>query len=159
MKIVTNTTPLISLAAIGKFSLFQQLFETIIIPQAVHDEIKVKQSFAYKEIDADWVQVKQVEDELYCQLLRNDLDQGEAECICLAKEIAADALIIDERMGYKIAQSQGFFVIGSLTVLAMAKKAELIEQVKPLLKDLIEAGRWYSPAVYKDFLQKIGEIP
>jgi uncharacterized protein len=41
MKIISNTTPLIGLASIGKFELLQQLFETIIIPQAVYDEAVV----------------------------------------------------------------------------------------------------------------------
>ncbi len=61
MNIVINTTPLISLAAIGQFSLLQRLFGTVTIPQAVHDEIKAKRGFACQDIDADWVQVKQVE--------------------------------------------------------------------------------------------------
>jgi predicted nucleic acid-binding protein len=34
--------------------------------------------------------------------LLNDLDKGEAEAIFLTKELKADILIIDERMGYKI---------------------------------------------------------
>jgi predicted nucleic acid-binding protein len=40
------------------------------------------------------------------QLLCNELDEGEAQAIVLAKELNVDILIIDERLGYKIAQSQ-----------------------------------------------------
>lgn len=39
---VFNTTPLISLAAIQKLNLLQQLFKSIYIPQAVYYEIKAK---------------------------------------------------------------------------------------------------------------------
>ncbi len=38
MIIVSNTTPLIGMASIDRFSLLQQMFGEIIIPQAVYDE-------------------------------------------------------------------------------------------------------------------------
>ncbi len=38
MIIVTNTTPLIGLAMLGRFELLQQLFGEIYIAQAVYDE-------------------------------------------------------------------------------------------------------------------------
>jgi predicted nucleic acid-binding protein len=155
---VFNTTPLISLATIEKLHLLQQLFKSIYIPQAVYYEIKAKHSFAYQEVDADWVKVKVVQDKAYLRLLSNELDSGEAEALCLAKELVADTLVIDERIAYKIAKSQGIFVIGTLTILSMAKKAYLVEAVKPLLDEMIHVGRWYSPAVYHDFLKKIGEL-
>lgn len=158
MIIVFNTTPLISLAAIQQFHLLQQLFKTIYVPQAVYDEIKAKHSFGYQEVDADWVKVKLIQNDAYLCLLCNELDKGEAEAICLAKELAADTLVIDERMAYKIAKSQGIFVVGTLTILSMAKKAHFIDVVKPLLDEMIDIGRWYSPIVYHDFLKKVGEL-
>ncbi len=65
-------------------------------------------------------------------------------------------LIIDERMGYKIAQSQKIVSVGTLTILQVAKEKELIKKVKPLLDEMIEKGRWYSNAVYTQFLKQIG---
>ena len=76
----------------------------------------------------------------------------------LAQELQADTLIIDERTGYRIAQAQGLHVIGTLTVLLMAKNQGLIPSVKPLLDAMIQRGRWYSQFVYEDFLKKIGKI-
>jgi predicted nucleic acid-binding protein len=115
MIIVLNATPLISLAAIGRLALLQELFGEVYIPQAVYTEIKAKRAFGHDEIEADWIQVKPVQGENYLGLLLNDLDRGEAEAILLAKEMRADALVIDERMGYQIARSQGLMVIGTLT--------------------------------------------
>ncbi|MCP4696563.1 MAG: DUF3368 domain-containing protein [Gammaproteobacteria bacterium] len=158
MIIVLNTTPLISLAAIDQLLLLQQLVGEVHIPQAVYEEIKAKQSFACQEVDAAWIRVTQIKGKDYLGLLLNDLDRGEAEAILLAKELCADALVIDERMGYQIALSQGITAIGTLTILLMAKKAGLIDAVKPLLDDMISAGRWYSDAVYQIFLQDIGEL-
>ena len=39
-KVVSNTTPLIALADIGQLELLHQLYEEILIPGAVMDEIK-----------------------------------------------------------------------------------------------------------------------
>ena len=41
MIIVSNTSPIINLSAIGQFSLLEKLFDTIYIPQAVYHEIVV----------------------------------------------------------------------------------------------------------------------
>ena len=80
------------------------------------------------------------------------------ESILLAKEINADALIIDERTGYKIAKFQGINAIGTLSILLLSKERGLIEVVKPLLDDMIIKGRWYSSFVYENFLKQIGEL-
>jgi predicted nucleic acid-binding protein len=39
--IISNTTPIIALASIGKLELIPKLFKQIIISEAVRDEIKV----------------------------------------------------------------------------------------------------------------------
>jgi len=46
MIIVSNTTPLIGLASIGKFHLLHDLFIKVYIPQAVYNEAVV---FGYEE--------------------------------------------------------------------------------------------------------------
>ena len=157
MKVVSNTTPIISLASIGQLSLLADLFGQIYIPQAVYQEIKAKKSFGHQEIDDPCFQVVSIQGNSYLGFLLNELDRGEAEAIFLAKELQSDILIIDERMGYKIAQSQQIYSIGTLTVLQVAKEKQLIKNVKPLLDEMIEKGRWYSKSVYTQFLQQIGE--
>ena len=42
MIVVSNTSPIINLAAIGQLELLQHLYGTIAIPQAVYHEIAVK---------------------------------------------------------------------------------------------------------------------
>ena len=37
--VVSNASPLITLAKIGQFSLLEQLFGRVVIPQAVFDEV------------------------------------------------------------------------------------------------------------------------
>jgi len=157
MKVASNTTPIISLATIGHVALLKQLFGTIYIPHAVYQELKTKQAPGHQEIDTPYFEKQAIQGPLYVGFLHHDLDRGEAEAIVLAKELNADALIIDERTGYLIAKEQGLHVIGTLTVLLMAKEQGLIPTVKPLLDGMMRRGRWYSQFVYEEFLKKIGE--
>jgi predicted nucleic acid-binding protein len=43
--IVSNTTPIISLASIGKLGILKELFSEIIIAEAVYQEIKAKERY------------------------------------------------------------------------------------------------------------------
>lgn len=159
MNVVSNSTPIISLASIGRIDLLAQLFGQILVPRAVHDELKAKKAPGYQEIDRPPFRVMNIQGTLYSGLLRHEIYRGEAETIILAQEVQAETVIIDERTGYLLAKAQGLQVIGTLTVLLMAKEHGLIPQVKPLLDVMLSRGRWYSQRVYQDFLMKIGELP
>lgn len=157
-KVVSNATPIISLAVIDRMPFLSDIFGKIYIPSAVYDEMTSARYPGYKELNSDLFEIKEINDRGELDTFLKDLDLGEAESILLAREIKADVLIIDERFGYKIAQSKGLFVIGTLTVLLMAKKKGLIAEVKPLLDQMIQKGRWYSVKVYEYFLKSIGEL-
>jgi predicted nucleic acid-binding protein len=157
-KIVSNATPIISLAVIDRLAFLEDIFKKIYIAEAVYDEITSARYPGYKELDSRLFEVKRINDRESLDSLLNDLDLGEAESIQLASEIKADALIMDERSGYKIAQKKGLPVIGTLTVLLMAKKRGMIKEVKPVLNQMIQKGRWYSKYVYDYFLKSIGEF-
>ena len=158
MKVVVNTTPIISLAAIGRLDIFKSLFGKIIIADAVYTEIKAKQGYGYHEVDSDFIEVQAIQGQLYRDFLLTELDAGEAETIILAKEIEADFVIIDENLGYKMANHVGLTAIRTLSVLLRAKEKGLVLQLKPLLDEMIEKGRWYSDSVYRQFLIQAGEL-
>lgn len=158
MKVVSNTTPIISLASINKLNVLKELFGEIIIPHSVYDEIKAKESYGYKEVDSNYIKVRAIKGTKYRDLLLNQLDWGEAETIILAIEINADYVIIDDNIGYKIAKNSGLNVIRTLSVLLKAKDKGIVKEIKPLLDEMILKGRWYSKKVYESFLKKIGEL-
>jgi hypothetical protein len=65
---------------------------------------------------------------------------------------------VDERRGRRIAGALGVPVIGLLGVLASAKQAGLIEQVKPVLDELIQGARfWIGADLYAHVLAELGE--
>jgi predicted nucleic acid-binding protein len=158
MKVVVNTTPIISLATINHLHLFEKLFGKIIIAEAVYQEIKAKQSYAYYQVDSPFIEVQKIQGFLYKELLLAQLDSGEAETIILAKEIEADFVIIDENIGYKLANNAGLTTIRTLSILLKAKEKNIISEIKPLLDEMIIKGRWYSKSVYQNFLTHAGEL-
>lgn len=157
MKVVVNTTPIISLASIGRLGLLERLFGRVLITEAVYREIKAKPGYGYDQIDQDFIEVRSIQGELYKRLLLNQLDAGEAETIILAMEIDADFVIIDENIGYRLATSAGLTVVRTLSILLRAKEKGYIDQVKPLIDQMISRGRWYSEAVRRAVLERAGE--
>ena len=56
-----------------------------------------------------------------------DVDAGELEAICLAQEIHADAVLMDDRAGRSAAVHCGLAVVGTIGILEQAAARGLIE--------------------------------
>lgn len=158
MKVVSNTTPIISLASINKIEILRDLFTEVIIPKAVYLELKYKKRFGYKEADLPFILVETIRGNIYKELFLSQLDLGESETIILAQEIKADIVIIDENLAYRIAKNSDLNTIRTLSILLIAKEKGLINKCKPLLDEMIKKGRWYSRKVYHQFLIRAGEL-
>ncbi len=74
----------------------------------------------------------------------------------LAEERKA-SLLIDDRVGRRVAEKRGIPCFGSLRVLKEAKGRGLIPAVKPTLDALRQAGLHLSDALYRTFLLDAGE--
>ena len=76
MIVVSDTTPLIGLASIGRLNLLKELFEEVYIPQAVFDETVTsgrEDSRAKEEVsNATWIHVVQVKDRLAVNVLLDE---------------------------------------------------------------------------------------
>lgn len=103
MIVVSNTTPLIGLASIGRFDLLHAMFGEITIAQAVYEEAVIAgraEGGAKREVSgASWVKTVSVRDRLAVEVLLDELDLGEAETIILARELHADWVLMDEKKG------------------------------------------------------------
>ncbi len=161
MIVVSNTSPIINLAVIGHLDVLQNLYGTILIPQAVYDEIVVAGAGRPGAADvqaATWITVLPVQNRALVAQLQPDLDVGEAESIALAIEQQADLLLMDEQQGRSIAASYGVTYTGLLGVLLVAKKKGLLPAIKPLLDALRQnAGFWISDLLYQHVLNTAGE--
>jgi predicted nucleic acid-binding protein len=85
------------------------------------------------------------------------LHAGEVETIMLADEIKADLVIIDDSLARKYALQAGLVVTGTMGILMKAKKASLVEAIKPLLDKMIDNGVYINKRLYNDILDLANE--
>ncbi len=158
MIVISDTSVITNLAAIGQLQLLSQLYNQVTIPEAVYRELAdidppVPGSLEVQT--APWIEVRQVTNYKVVKYLMNEvrLDPGESEAIALALELNADLLLIDERRGRAEADRLGVRITGLLGILVEAKRKNLIVAVKPLLDALIATSEFrVSPALYKQIL-------
>jgi predicted nucleic acid-binding protein len=88
---------------------------------------------------------------------RRRLGDGELEAIALAIELKADQIIIDDRPARRLAEASGLNVIGTLGLLLGAKRAGLIDRIRPELDSLLKTSFFLSPELYNELLRGAGE--
>jgi len=159
--VVSDTSPILNLARIGRLELLVSLYKQVLIPPTVFEELAVSRDATSPVIDiasVSWIVLDTPKDHDRVQELRDVLDAGEAEAIVLAVERHAELLLVDERRGRRVAEALGLRITGLLGVLADAKQAGLITSVKPLLDELIQNAKfWIGPDLYRDVLAELGE--
>lgn len=161
MIVVSNTSPLTSLAAIDQFDLLRLLFDKLHVSQGVIDELSfggTKWPGFNEAKGSDWVSIVPVKDQHLVDALRLELDRGEAETIALAIELKADLVLIDEKSGRFAAQHLGLKVMGIVGMIVEARRLKYISAARPLLDALREtAGFYINQALYDYVLQVVSE--
>src|SRR4030066_1116311 len=99
MPTVSNTSPILNLAIIGRLSFLRHQFGEVIIPKAVFEECRIDENLpGTEEISAaireGWLSVKEVSKRDQVILLERELDIGESEAIALALELNAELVLI-----------------------------------------------------------------
>ena len=163
MIVVSDSSAIINLAAVGELDLLQQLYREVLVPQAVYDEIVVAGAGMAGSREAaglSWIDTRQVTNRSLVEALLSELHLGESEAIALASEVGSDLLLIDERRGRAVAARLGLQRIGLLGVLIDAKQRGVLREVRPVLDDLRNtAGFWITDALYTRVLESAGELP
>jgi hypothetical protein len=161
MSVVSNASPLINLARIGKLDLLRQLYGELFIPEAVWHEVVIEgvgQPGADEVKAATWIKTQSVTNIPLVHALRQELDAGEAEAIVLTLETQAELLLMDERVGREDARHLGLRCTGLIGVLVEAKHKGVLSAVKPQLDELRNiAGFRVHDALYVRVLQDEGE--
>lgn len=128
MIVVADTSPLNYLLLINQIDLLPRLFQQIIIPDVVRDEMldpdapPVLQQWIANP--PSWLTVQAVP---IIDTTLSSLDPGEQAAITLAQTLPADLLIIDERLGRRVASDRGIPIIGTLGILDDAASQGLID--------------------------------
>jgi len=156
--VVSNSSIIIALARICHLDLMGKLFKKVIVPEAVWKEVTVEgKPDREKILRAGFIHVEKMGNKRLVAFLEEFVDRGEAEAIVLALELNADLLLIDDRDARNLAKKLGLQVMGTLGVLALAKYIGLIQEVKPIIDELIETGFWISRRILEVFLRELGE--
>ncbi len=161
MPVVSNTSPILNLAIIGKLDLLKLQFGKVLVPSEVITELKPQEqrpgSAAIQQaLDAGWIQSQSLDSASLATftLLRQSLDLGESAAIALALEVQAELTLLDEKEGRKTAKSLGLTITGILGVLLKARTTGVLPSLKPVLDDLTTtAGFRIAPALREKILE------
>jgi predicted nucleic acid-binding protein len=127
--VVADTAPLNYLVLIGHVELLPALFEKVFVPEPVRDELRhIEAPDAVRQWVADpppWIEVVARGQDTNDPALER-LDDGERAAIELAVRIGADLILMDDRDGVSVARSKGFAVTGTLGILDLAARRDLI---------------------------------
>lgn len=132
MKVVSDTSPICYLLLIGEIDVLASLFGSVLIPEAVAEELG--HSAAPNNVrnwaatPPAWVEIRRLatdpassSDEL------TRLHRGERAAIRLAEEVSADLLLVDERYARRVAKRRGLEITGLVGVLDRAATEGLID--------------------------------
>lgn len=153
--IVSDTTSLIVLESLDQLGLVCGLFDSVLIPQAVFNELVVgSPSISYKLQESTCIEIVQLPASIQLTDLLLILDQGEAEAITLALDKRLP-ILIDERKGRRIAQQKGLVVTGFLGLLLLATQQNLLSksQAKALLDQAINNGFRVADKLYQQIIR------
>jgi predicted nucleic acid-binding protein len=142
---------------VGQLDLVRLTFGRVLVPRAVLTELiqlGTPADVAAALQGADWLDVH---DDPTPENL--GLDPGETAAILLARRLHADAVLIDERRGRAVAQRLGLVVVGTLGVLAGAKRVGAVEAVGGIVDQLRRDGFWLADDLVREFLVAVGETP
>ena len=158
LKVILDTTPILTLLKVSKFSLLKEIYRKIIIPEGVYQEIEIGKNKEYyiNLAELEWVKIEKIKNKQAIKYLV-DLDKGEAEVIILAEEINSDIVVIDEKIGREYAKQNNLNLTGTLGILIKAKNKGLIKAIKLLIDEMQNKGVWLNDKLIKSVLKITGE--
>jgi predicted nucleic acid-binding protein len=128
--VIADTGPVNYLILIAHIEILPVLFEKVILPSAVADELA--NSGAHLSVrnwiagPPPWVEIHQTA-RLLAEATLSELGPGETAAIALADEIHADLILMDDRRGVALALEKGLNVTGTMGLLARAANRGLLD--------------------------------
>lgn len=164
MIVVSDTTPILSLLKAGKLGLLEILYQKIVVPEAVYNELTVNADYKDEReeiINCPFLLVEKVYNAESVNILRNvtGLDAGESESLVLYGEKEADLLLIDERKGRSVAKKMSVRYVGTMGVLMQAFDENIItaEEVRKILEILLSGDIRLSRKLCNKVLDYVGQ--
>ena len=152
MKVVVNATPLIALSLINRLELLRQLFDRVIVPTAVYQEVATQGANmpgAMELASSSWIEVQMPKTSPTIEPMLMGLDVGELQVLLLANEIKPDWVIIDERLARRVAGVMGLPIKGTVGVLLAAFHSGYLSKIDVMegVQQMVVQGIRLSPKV------------
>ena len=154
---VSDSSPLILLSKIGELNLLRDLFESLLIPKQVYDEVVGPGLAGSAEVaNAPWILVREVE-----ILKPRDprLGLGELACIALAIQVKPDLVLMDDLNARRAARAVGLKVAGTVGLLEHAFRVGSIRDLRSCYGKLIFAGAYVDTRIFNVSLAALGLDP
>ena len=153
MIVVSDTSSICYLLLINQIDILQSLYDGIIIPQSVANELKAFESppvvKSWLAQPSNWLQIQQIELTQDIELAK--LNPGEREAIVLGEKLKADLVILDDKAARQIAVKRGLTIIGLLGILKDAAKSGLLD-LETTFEQLRDVGFWVAPSLLERLL-------
>jgi predicted nucleic acid-binding protein len=129
--VVADTGPLNYLVLIDSIDILPKLFEAVLTPKVVCDELRHPTAplavRSWAEQPPAWLDIRQTPVATDDSPSWRALDDGERAALALALALKADLLLMDDRAGVAVARQHGFAVTGTLGILDLAARRGLID--------------------------------
>lgn len=157
MIVVADASPLVALANCDCLEVLDKLFGEVKVSDTVYEEVTVEDRIGSEQLEK-YLHGKVVNAELaYLVIEGSSLDRGELSSMVLYKKLQADYLLIDEKLGRRIAKLNDIKVIGSLGVLIEAKRKGILSSIKPQIEILRASTIYFSSTLLDHALKMAGE--
>jgi predicted nucleic acid-binding protein len=150
--VIADTSPIRYLIQVGHIDVLHHLFSAVSIPTEVALELADPSApatvRAWMDSPPTWLKVLEAgtsDDPAF-----SDLDSRERAAIALGIALNADLILIDERRGYAAARRMGLEATGTLGILDLAARRNLIN-----LPDALERLKQTNFRYRKDILDKL----
>ena len=142
MTVVSDSSPLITLARIRCFDLLPKLFGRVYISSAVYREVVIDGAAlpgAAEVSRSDWIEVRPVRNfDVAAAVVKIRLGAGEISTVVLAKELSADLVLIDEWKARRYAHEEGLPAVGCIGILEDSYKHGHLRDLRESYQQLID---------------------
>jgi predicted nucleic acid-binding protein len=159
--VVSNSSPLIALARIGRLNLLASFYKRILIPSEVQYEVLVAGRGlpgAEEVRNASWIEVVPPKVVTASSLARKcqHLGAGERGAILLAASRHANLVLLDEWKARRVAEDAGLSVVGCLGILEAGTRRGLVSDLREAYLDLLRQGIRFEIRLLQDSLARLG---
>lgn len=157
--VIADASPIIILSQIGGLDWLAPLFGKVWLTKIVREELlpggKPGEQAILAAIDSG---VLAVLNQDWPKPLFPELDEGEASTIRAALNLQEKCLLLmDERLGRKVAQENGIAIAGVVGLIGIAKMRGLIPSASAVFERLLQTDFRISPNFIRGVLRQVGE--